>query len=217
VFELNRNDDARREFEQLALPQLDALYSAALRLTKNDRDAEDLVQESVLRAFRFWDKFERGTNLKAWLLKILTNIFITNYWRKTKERSAVDGNERETVQTHSMSRDAADAAQNPEEMVFDRMLSDDILKAIDALPLDFRMTVILADIQELSYKEIAEVLECPVGTVMSRLYRGRKILQSSLQQHAKEMGILRNTGAAADAGSPTDLDAYRRRRNAEGS
>lgn len=215
MFDLSRNDDARREFEQLALPQLDALYSAALRLTKNERDAEDLVQEAFLKAFRFWDKFERGTNLKAWLLKILTNTFITSYWRKTKERSAVDGTERETVQDRCMSRDLAEGAQNPEQMVFDRMLSDEILKAIDALPLDFRMTVILADIQELSYKEIAEVLDCPVGTVMSRLYRGRKILQASLQQHAKEMGILRHTGASAD--SPADLDAYRRRRNAQGS
>jgi RNA polymerase sigma-70 factor (ECF subfamily) len=219
LFELNRSDDARREFEQLALQHLDPLYSAALRLTKNDRDAEDLVQDTVLRAYRFFDKFERGTNLKAWLFKILTNTFINSYRRKAKERSVVDGTERETVQDRFMSRDATDFAQNPEQFLFDRLLSDDVLRAIDELPIDFRMTVILADLQEFSYKEIAEVLDCPVGTVMSRLYRGRKLLQKSLQHHAKDMGILKNTDAAGDddTAQPADLDAFRRRRNSSGT
>jgi RNA polymerase sigma-70 factor (ECF subfamily) len=218
VFDLKGSDDARREFEQLALQHLDPLYSAALRLTKNDRDAEDLVQDTVMRAFRFFDKFERGTNIKAWLFKILTNTFINNYRRRVKERSVVDGSERETVQDRFMSRDATDFAQNPEQFLFDRLLSDDVLHAIDELPLDFRMTVILADIQEFSYKEIAEVLDCPVGTVMSRLYRGRKILQKTLQHHAKDMGILRNTdGDSAESDKPADLDAYRRKRDASGN
>jgi RNA polymerase sigma-70 factor (ECF subfamily) len=216
VFELNRSDDARKEFEQLALQHLDPLYSAALRLTKNDRDAEDLVQDTFLRAFRFFDKFERGTNLKAWLFKILTNTFINSYRRRAKERSVVDGTERETVQDRFMSREATDFAANPEQFLFDRLLSDDVLRAIDELPIDFRMTVILADLQEFSYKEIAEVLDCPVGTVMSRLYRGRKLLQKSLQHHAKDMGILKNTDAE-ETDQPADLDAFRRRRNSSGN
>jgi RNA polymerase sigma-70 factor (ECF subfamily) len=216
LFELNRSDDARKEFEQLALQHLDPLYSAALRLTKNDRDAEDLVQDTFLRAFRFFEKFERGTNLKAWLFKILTNTFINNYRRRAKERSVVDGTERETVQDRFMSRDATDFAANPEQFLFDRLLSDDVLRAIDELPIDFRMTVILADLQEFSYKEIAEVLDCPVGTVMSRLYRGRKLLQKSLQHHAKDMGILKNTDAE-ETDQPADLEAYRRRRNSSGN
>ncbi len=217
LFDLKGNEDSRREFEQLALQHLDPLYSAALRLTKNDRDAEDLVQDTFLRAFRFFDKFERGTNLKAWLFKILTNTFINNYRRRAKERSVVDGTERETVQDRFMSRDATDFAANPEQFLFDRLLSDDVLRAIDELPLDFRMTVILADLQEFSYKEIAEVLDCPVGTVMSRLYRGRKLLQKSLQHHAKDMGILKNTDADPEADAPADLDAFRRRRNSSGN
>jgi RNA polymerase sigma-70 factor, ECF subfamily len=216
VFELNRSDDARKEFEQLALQHLDPLYAAALRLTKNDRDAEDLVQDTFLRAFRFFEKFERGTNLKAWLFKILTNTFINSYRRRAKERSVVDGTERETVQDRFMSRDATDFAANPEQFLFDRLLSDDVLRAIDELPIDFRMTVILADLQEFSYKEIAEVLDCPVGTVMSRLYRGRKLLQKSLQHHAKDMGILKNTDAE-ETDQPADLDAFRRRRNSSGN
>ncbi len=204
-----RHDDATRvEFEQLALDHIDPLYSAALRLTKNERDAEDLVQDTYLRAFRFFDKFERGTNIKAWLFKILTNTFINRYRRKVKERSVVEGSERETVHERFVSRDATDFAANPEQYLFDRLLSDDVLRSIEALPVDFRLVVILADLQEFSYKEIAEILECPVGTVMSRLYRGRKLLQKSLQHYAHDMGIVHE-----QAGNPADLEAFRRRRS----
>src|SRR5512135_2230045 len=126
----------RREFEALALPHLDGLYAAALRLTKNPRDAEDLVQDAVLRAYRFFDKFERGTNIKAWLYKILTNTFINRYRRKVKERNVTEGSEREAVHEAFVSRDASDYAANPEQYMFDRLLSDDVLKAIDGLPID---------------------------------------------------------------------------------
>jgi len=214
VFDLRQSDDTRREFEELALAHVDPLFSAALRLTRNERDAEDLVQDTFMRAYRFFDKFERGTNIKAWLFKILTNTFINRYRRRVKERSVVEGNEREAVHDRFMSRDATDYAANPEQYLFDRLLSDEVLRSIDALPVDFRLVVILADLQEFSYKEIAEVLDCPVGTVMSRLYRGRKLLQKSLSTYAHEMGIGAEGAGPHDEQPPADLEAFRRRRNA---
>jgi RNA polymerase sigma-70 factor (ECF subfamily) len=173
-----------------------------------------------MRAYRFFDKFERGTNIKAWLFKILTNTFINRYRRKVKERSVVEGVEREAVHERFVSRDATDFAANPEQYFFDRLLSDDVLRSIDALPIDFRLVVILADLQEFSYKEIAEILECPVGTVMSRLFRGRKLLQKTLKEYAQGTGVLRHEGeadgapvaATAPAGTATDLEEYRRRK-----
>src|ERR1700755_1789299 len=124
-----RLHSSKHEFEALALGHLDKLYSAALRLTKNERDAEDLVQDTCMRAYRFFDKFERGTNIKAWLFKILTNTFINRYRRKVKERTVVE-DERETVHERFMSRDLSENAANPEQYFFDRLLSDDVLRAI---------------------------------------------------------------------------------------
>ena len=200
-------DRVRREFEALALPHLDGLYAAALRLTKNPRDAEDLVQDSVLRAFRFFDKFERGTNIKAWLYKIVTNTFINRYRRVTKERSIVD-DDRDSVQDRLVSREAAAQAEDPERAFFDRLLSDDVLRALDAIPIDFRMTVVFADLQDFSYKEIAEILDVPVGTVMSRLFRGRRLLQARLAEYAATSGVLQPGREAASI----DLDAWKRQR-----
>lgn len=203
----------RDEFESLTLGHLDPLYAAALRLTKNERDAEDLVQDTFLRAYRFFDKFERGTNIKAWLFKILTNTFINRYRRKVKERTVVE-DERETVHERFMSRDLSENAANPEQYFFDRLLSDDVLRAIDALPLDFRMVVILADLQEFSYKEIAEILDCPVGTVMSRLYRGRKLLQKYLLGYAVEQGVV-HLPEDTDLDEASKVLDFRRRRRSE--
>ena len=200
-------DRARREFEALALPHLDGLYAAALRLTKNPRDAEDLVQDSVLRAFRFFDRFERGTNIKAWLYKIVTNTFINRYRRVSKERSIID-DERDSVQDRLVSRDSATQAENPEGAYFDRLLSDDVLRALDSVPIDFRMTVILADLQDFSYKEIAEILDIPVGTVMSRLFRGRRLLQGQLAEYAAASGVLQ----ASKGPESIDLAAWKRQR-----
>lgn len=209
MFDLQKNDLTRNEFEGLAMKHVDPLYSAALRLTKNERDAEDLVQDTFLRAYRFFDKFERGTNIKAWLFKILTNTFINRYRRTVKERSIVEGSERDAVHERFISREASDYAANPEQFFFDRLLSDDVLRAVDSVPIDFRMVVILADLQEFSYKEIAEILDVPVGTVMSRLYRGRRLLQKALAGYAVVSGVLR----AADGAEALDLEAYRRRRD----
>src|SRR5438034_5276783 len=214
MLDFKHTDRTRREFESLSLDHLDALFSAGLRLTRNERDAEDLVQDTFLRAFRFFDKFERGTNIKAWLFKILTNTFINRYRRKVKERSVVEGSEREAVHERFVSRDATDFAANPEQYFFDRLLSDDVLRAIDALPIDFRLVVILADLQEFSYKEIAEILDCPVGTVMSRLYRGRKLLQKNLLGYAVETGVVAPTQAAeigAQAEDEAEILEFKRR------
>jgi len=210
MLDYRHDNRTREEFEALALVHLNPLYSAALRLTKNERDAEDLVQDTCMRAFRFFDKFERGTNIKAWLFKILTNTFINRYRRKVKERTVVEGVEREAVHERFVSRDATDFAANPEQYFFDRLLSDDVLRAIDSLPIDFRLVVILADLQEFSYKEIAEILECPVGTVMSRLFRGRKLLQKTLREYAEGQGVFRHEGEPVAA--PANLEEYRERK-----
>ena len=206
MLNLTNTDRTRREFESLALGHIDPLYSAALRLTKNERDAEDLVQDTFLRAFRFFDKFERGTNIKAWLFKILTNTFINRYRRKVKERTVVEGAAREGQNERFVARDANESAANPEQYLFDRLLSDDVLRAIDVLPIDFRLVVILADLQEFSYKEIAEILDCPVGTVMSRLYRGRKLLQKSLLGYALESGVV-HPGRALEQEADDEAEA----------
>jgi RNA polymerase sigma-70 factor (ECF subfamily) len=215
MFDLRQNDVTRGQFEELALRHLDPLYAAALRLTRNDRDAEDLVQDTFMRAYRFFDKFERGTNMKAWLFKILTNTFINRYRRSVKERSIVEGSERQSVHQRFVSPDAALHAQNPEQHFFDRLLSDDVLRAVDALPIDFRLVVILADLQEFSYKEIADVLDVPVGTVMSRLYRGRRLLQKALASYAASSGLLDDPDGEEEGGS-IDLDAWRRRKGRQG-
>jgi RNA polymerase sigma-70 factor (ECF subfamily) len=196
MFDLRpKTDRIRAEFEGLVAEHLDSLYAAGMRLTRNGRDAEDLVQDAVLRAYRFFDRFERGTNFRAWLFKILTNTFINKYRRSVKERTIVDGPEREAV-------------HEPERHFFDRLVSDDVVRAIDALPIDFRMVVILADLQEFSYKEIADILDIPVGTVMSRLFRGRRLLEKALARYAAEAGF----GSARPDGS-IDLEGFRRRRS----
>jgi RNA polymerase sigma-70 factor (ECF subfamily) len=211
MLDFRPSNRTKQEFEALALTHLDSLYASALRLTKNERDAEDLVQDTCMRAYRFFDKFERGTNIKAWLFRILTNTFINRYRRKVKERSATEGPEQEAVQALFFSQDATDQATNPERFLFDRLLSDDVLRAIDSLPIDFRMVVILADLQEFSYKEIADILGCPVGTVMSRLFRGRKQLQKMLRDYAAGLGVL-SSRENREVAEPSDLAAYRRRK-----
>ena len=221
MFDFRHDNSTRKEFEELTLPHLDTLYSAALRLTKNERDAEDLVQDTFLRAYRFFDKFERGTNIKAWLFRILTNTFINRYRRSVKERSIIEGSEKEAVQERFVSRRASEYAANPEQYLLDRLLSDDVLRAIDELPIDFRLVVILADLQDFSYNEIAEIVGCPVGTVMSRLYRGRRLLQKKLKDYALESGVISEEAVEAammtkkerEAAGLTDLAEYRRRRS----
>lgn len=199
--------DSRKEFEATALPHLDALYGTAYRLARNPRDAEDLVQEALLRAYRFWDTFEKDSNCKAWLLRILTNTFINEYQRKRRQREVLDAATAEQSATDGvLVHEGAQTQKSPEGVMLERSVSDDVQRALDALPADFRTAVVLCDVEGLAYKEIAEVMDCPVGTVMSRLFRGRRLLQQSLAQFAAEQGYVKQ---GADA--PIALDDYRAR------
>ena len=200
----------RSEFEALTLEHMDALYGAALRLTRSPKDAEDLVQDTYLKAFRFFDSFEKGTNIKAWLFKIQTNTFINKYRRKVKEREVAEAPAEDIVLDRFVSAEQVRALQDPEGDFFGQLLSDEVVEALEQVPVDFRMVVILADIQGFSYKEIAEIVGCPVGTVMSRLFRGRRILQKQLFDYAVREGIL--DGATDEAGQPISLETYRQRK-----
>lgn len=212
---LSRRRDSRREFEAIALPHLDALYGTAYRLARNPRDAEDLVQEALMRAYRFWETFEKDSNCKAWLLRILTNTFINEYQRKRRQREVLDAATAEQSATDGvLVHEAAQAQRSPEGMMLERSVSDDVQRALDALPADFRTAVVLCDVEGLSYKEIAEVMDCPVGTVMSRLFRGRRLLQASLEQFAVEQGYVKPTTTAAETApaAAIDLAEYRQKK-----
>jgi len=205
---------AQDEFAELALPYLDSLYGAALRLTRSPADADDLVQDAFLKAYRFYDRFEPGTNLRAWLLRILTNTFINKYRRNTRERKVLDGDDAEPVGDGVMSRAAMRALTEPEDAAMRSLVSQEIQKALDELSEEHRLMIVLADIEELSYKEIADIVGCPIGTVMSRLHRARKHMQGRLVEQAIEMGIV---DPSKDAnGETVSLDAYRRAREIAG-
>ncbi|MFH1809169.1 MAG: sigma-70 family RNA polymerase sigma factor [Pseudomonadota bacterium] len=213
---LFRREKERRNFESQALEHARALYGAGLRMTRNAGDAEDLVQETYLRAFRFSDRFEPGTNLKAWLFRILTNTFINKYRRRVKEREILEGVDEDVVRNHLISPSSNLPTLNPEAALVDVQLSDEVTRALDQVPVDFRTVVLLADVHEFSYKEIADMLGCPVGTVMSRLYRGRRLLQEQLFDYAVQEGIL-HPERDGQEGAPADLDTYRQRRARSGS
>ena len=183
-------DQAR--FAELAMPYMDQLYSAALRLTRNPSDAEDLVQEAYLRAYRGFHGFEEGTNLKAWLYRILTNTFINEY-RKAKRRPAeseLDDLEDLYLYRRLGGGDEPQAARSPETEVLERIPEHDVKEAVESLPEQYRMAVLLADVEGFSYKEIADILDIPIGTVMSRLHRGRKMLQRALWEFAQQRGLV---------------------------
>jgi RNA polymerase sigma-70 factor, ECF subfamily len=183
-------DQAR--FADLAMPYMDALYSAALRMTRNPSDAEDLVQETYLRAYRGFGGFKDGTNLKAWLYKILTNTFINTYRAKKRrpDETELDDSEEYVLYRRIGGLEAAAAERTPESEVLDAMPDELVKEALEALPEQFRMAVLLADVEGFSYKEIAEIMDVPVGTVMSRLHRGRRQLQSRLMDYARERGLV---------------------------
>lgn len=184
---MDGNGQKTRDFEEEALIHMNALYNMALRMTRNEKDAEDLVQETFFRAYRFFDRFERGSNCKAWLFKIMKNTYINRYKKKSKEPSMVDYQDIEPFYDFVKNQTGIDY-NNPEEDVFHGLLDDEVQKALSSLPDDFKMVVLLADIEGLSYKEIAEVIGSPVGTVMSRLYRGRRQLQKTLLDYAQKLG-----------------------------
>jgi len=215
--------EKRVEFERQALVHTDSLYGAAYRLTRNPRDAEDLVQDALLRAYRFWDSFQQDSNCKAWLLRIVTNTFINEYQRKKRSREVLDAAtaEQETTDGVLVQADTVER-QSPERALLDRSVSDDVQRALDSLPDDFRTAVVLCDVQGLSYKEIADIMECPVGTVMSRLFRGRKLLAASLREFAKTEGYVKDAPAKTTTTSEAapgaiSLDDYRAAKAREGS
>jgi RNA polymerase sigma-70 factor (ECF subfamily) len=179
------------DFNSQVMPFVDSLYNTAYRMTRSAEDAEDLVQETFFKAYKYYDKFEEGTNLKAWLFKILKNTFINNYRKRKLEPRSVDFAEIEDSFERIVRRDSSEQPADPESEFFSGVLDDDVKKALESLPYDYRMVVILADLEDFSYKEIAEILDCPVGTVMSRLYRGRKLLEKALLKYARKNGYIR--------------------------
>lgn len=178
------------EFEQEALPHMDVLYNFALRTTGNEDDARDLLQETYLKAYRFWDKYEQGTNIRAWLFRIMKNSYINRYRKETKEPNKVDYDEIENFY-NSIRAESTDP-NDLQQKLFGNLLGDEVTKALESLPEDFRTVVILCDIEGLTYEEIAEFVECPIGTVRSRLHRGRKLLQATLYEYAKSQGMIKN-------------------------
>jgi RNA polymerase sigma-70 factor, ECF subfamily len=186
----DREAKQRREaFESLALEHFDALYNTAVRLTRNPSEAQDLVQETFLKAFRFYHRFEPGTNIKAWLFTILRNTYI-NVYRKAARQQQVDFD-----QVAPFYADTADPLvwedRSTVEDMLRHLVQDDVKRALTALPDDYRMVVLLADLEDFAYKEIAEIVGCPVGTVMSRLFRGRRLLRKSLAEFAKKSGYVK--------------------------
>ena len=179
-----------KEFEQEAIPHMDILYNYALRMTSNADDAHDLVQETFLKAYRFWDKYEKGTNIRAWLFRIMKNTYINRYRKETKEPETVDYDNIQNF--YNTIRYASDDPNDLQEKIFGGLLEDDVAHAIESLPEDFRTVVILCDIEGLTYEEIAEFVDCPVGTVRSRLHRGRKMLRAKLFHYAKKRGLVTN-------------------------
>lgn len=204
----------KARFDREALPHASALYGAAMRLVRSPDDANDLVQETFFKAWRAFDSFESGTNCKAWLFRILTNTFINKYRRKTKEKDILEGKERIAAEHELVHLPSKRAFLDPEGALADNSLADEVLEALEAVPADFKAVVILSDIEGFSYKEIADIVGIPVGTVMSRLFRGRRILQERLFGYAVESGVLRPSLDAAKEGhdAPMSLADYRKRR-----
>src|SRR5438105_8556331 len=181
------------DFEAGVLAQLDSLYRTALRLTRNPQEAEDLVQETMLKAFRFADSYQRGTNLRAWLFRILNTSAINRFRKQATHPVTTSLPEGEDFYLYNRIRDISgqELSEAAEEEVLSKYLDEDVYKALHDLPLNFRMPILLADIEGMSYKEIAEALQIPIGTVMSRISRARHQLQRSLWQYAKDKGYVK--------------------------
>jgi len=175
-----------KEFEDLVLEHMDMLYAVALRLTRNPSDAQDLTQNTVVKALRFHNKFKKGTHIKAWLLTILRNTFINEYRKRARRPTFVEltGSE-PAADTAPDTKIVYDPSRGQSNDLFE-LLDDKVRDAVEALPEDFRAAVIMADLEDRAYKEIAEIMECPLGTVMSRLHRGRKLLRNALADYAED-------------------------------
>lgn len=212
-----------RQFHGEVVGHVPALLAFARRLCRNEAEAEDLVQDTVIKAIRARKQFQPGTHMKAWLIKILRNAFINRYHRAAMERAIASTPTSEALVDGWMSHASVRAMRDPEAITFRPELREALVAAIDRLPADFREVVLLADAEGLSYREVADVLECPMGTVMSRLHRARKLLKADLIQHAIDLGIVALGDAEDSEGSgeeapisieghasaPIELDSYR--------
>ncbi len=200
----------RKAFEAEALPHMGILYGTALRMTRSPADAEDLVQDTFFKALRAKDQFEPGSNCKAWLFKILTNTFINKYRRRVKEREILTGPNKDSNLENFFKPESHKETLDPENALVDRFLSDEVQAALESLPVDYRTIIVLSDVQGFAYKEVAEMADIPVGTVMSRLHRGRRLLQQKLFDFAKQEGVIRTDEGAYS------LEAFRAQKKQAG-
>jgi len=224
ILRLTKEQGDIEAFEALLIDHLDGMYRVALSITKNPMQAEDLVHDTAVRALRFRQRFELGTNFKGWIFTVLHHTFVHRYRREKREREIIEGTTRLEVDRQLVSETARQSARDPESTYLDAMLSDDVVRALEALPEEFRIVVTLCDLEGLSYKQIADVIDRPLGTVMSRLFRGRRLLESRLRALAVERGIIKatepgaqpdillGTSIAADVGGENIVSFHRRQR-----
>lgn len=216
----NRDADRPVAFETEVLDHLDALFGVAMRMTRNEASAEDLVQDTVIKAVRAREQFQTGTNLKAWLLRILTNTFINRHRRGGLERDLFEGPDATPLADRWIGAATMRGMRDPERDALAPLVESEVRDALDALPEAFRLVIVLSDIEGLSYREIAETMGCPIGTVMSRLHRARRMLQEALRDQAVALGLIaddedegaRRRAAAGDPDEPLDLERYRKSR-----
>ena len=193
---MREENNRRKEFEDIAMEHLDSLYNMAIRLVFNKEAAEDLVQETYLKAYRFFDTFQKGTNIKAWLFKILRNTFINKYRKTVNLPSEIFYEDVESVNSNLSYKQESDSAELTDTLEtkyndLGSLMEDDVKRAIDSLPIEYKEAILLSDVEELSYNDIAEITNVPIGTVKSRLNRGRKLLQKSLWEYAKDRGFIK--------------------------
>lgn len=200
-------------FEKEVMPHGDALFGAALRLARSCSDAEDLVQETYLKAFRSFGQFQVGTNCKAWLFRILTNTFINKYRRRIKEKEILEKEMYASRLFASTDWEEQQLEGSPEATLTNRFLSDEVLAALQKVPADFRRIVLLSDLHNFSYREVAQMVHIPIGTVMSRLFRGRRILQEHLFGYASQQGVIKPSEQEAADDIPFSLALYRKRKD----
>ena len=193
---MREENNRRKEFEDIAMEHVDSLYSMAIRLVFNKEEAEDLVQETYLKAYRFFNTFQKGTNIKAWLFKILRNTFINKYRKMVNLPSEIFYEDVESVNSNLSYKQESDSGELTDTLEskyieLGNLMEDDVKRAIDSLPIEYKEAILLSDVEELSYSDIAEITNVPIGTVKSRLNRGRKLLQKSLWEYAKDRGFIK--------------------------
>ncbi len=191
LFSLNRKKALRAEFERLAIPELSHLYRSAFYLTKDKTEAEDLVQETYLRAFHFINKFQPGTNFRAWLLSIQRDLFINRYRKNRQEPKRVDWDKIDQVYESMVEHGEKAEEGSPEGLFFSKPMDQEVEEALKELPEEYRTAIVLEDIEELSYEEAAKVMVCAIGTIRSRVSRGRRLLQVALRTYALERGLIK--------------------------